>query len=261
MCQKQQEIAATKAKQIKNTRLAAQQIMKEKRAKQDEEEKEEQRLLSVVVYDVKCREDAQALKLEVDESGGVVVSSVDPLRVELALRVLKGYRLESCGSSVGEAGDAAMLQQAEAALGVATAASPVRLTFAKPPPTMLAHGWARKKLRVATNTKVMPGQKKWLEEYCDAYEKKGSQPRHMVVYRAMVNRGGLLYVEDGVPFVMSGQAIFNWLKRRWATQKAAGINLATAVAASPAITLEREEGARRRRWWTALKMTMLTTGA
>ena len=242
MCQKQQEIAATKAKQIKNTRLAAQQIMKEKRAKLDEEEKEEQRLLSVVVYDVKCREDAQALKLEVDESGGVVVSSVDPLRVELALRVLKGYRLESCGSSVGEAGDEAMLQQAEAALGVATAASPVRLTFAKPPPTMLAHGWARKKLRVATNNKVMPGQKKWLEEYCDAYEKKGSQPRHMVVYRAMVNRGGLLYVEDGVPFVMSGQAIFNWLKRRWATQKAAGINLATAVAASPAITLEREEG-------------------
>ena len=49
-------------------------------------------------------------------------------------------------------------------------------------------------------------------------------------------------MEDGVPFVMSGQAIFNWLKRRWATQKAAGINLATAVAASPAITLEREEG-------------------
>ena len=41
MCQKQQEIAATKAKQIKSTRLAAQQMMKEKRAKQDEEEKEE----------------------------------------------------------------------------------------------------------------------------------------------------------------------------------------------------------------------------
>ena len=80
------------------------------------------------------------------------------------------------------------------------------------------------------------------EEYCDAYEKKGSQPCHMVVYRAMLNCRGLLYAEDGVPFVMSGQAIFNWLKRRWATQKAAGINLATAMAASPAITLEREEG-------------------
>ena len=110
--------------------------------------------------------------------------------MDLTLRMLKGYQLESRGSSVGEAGDAALLQQAEAALGVASAAPPVRLTFAKPPPKILAHGWARKKPRVATNNKVMPGQKKWLEEYCDAYEKKGSQPRHMAVYRAVVNRGG-----------------------------------------------------------------------
>ena len=47
-----------------------------------------------------------------------------------------------------------------------------------------------------------------------------------------MNHRGLLHLEDGVPFVMSGQAIFNWLKRRYAAQKAAGINLATAAAAA-----------------------------
>ena len=50
----------------------------------------------------------------------------------------------------------------------------------------------------------------------------------------MVNHRGLLHVAGGVPFVMGGTQIFNWLKRRWATQKAAGINLATAAAAAAA---------------------------
>ena len=114
------------------------------------------------------------------------------------------------------------------------------MEFSKPPPAMLAHGWARKKLRVATNNRVTAEQKEWLEQYCDAYEKQGSQPRHTVVWRAMVNHRGLLHVAGGVPFVMGGTQIFNWLKRRWATQKAAGINLATAAAAAAADDEEEE---------------------
>ena len=40
---------------------------------------------------------------------------------------------------------------------------------------------------------------------------------------------------------MGETAIFNWLKRRWATQKAAGINLALAAAVSAATAAEEEE--------------------
>ena len=117
----------------------------------------------------------------------------------------------------------------------------VKLTFMKPPPKMLAHGWARKKLRVATNNRVTAAQKRWLEEYCGEYEKKGSSPRHVVVYRAMVNYRGILHFEDGVAFVMTPTQIFNWLKRRWAAQKAAGINLATAAVAAAEEEDEEDE--------------------
>ena len=242
-CEQRQEIAAAKAQQIKSTRLAANQILREQQAKREEEEKEEQLQLSVVVCEISNKEDAAALAFEEDtDSDGIVVSSVDLSRTDLALRVLKGYRLETCTTSSGGGGGGdggSLLDRAQAALAGASAESPVKLTFSKPPPAMLAHGWARKKLRVATNNRVTAEQKEWLEKYCDAYEKKGSQPRHTVVWRAMVNHRGLLHVAGGVPFVMGGTQIFNWLKRRWATQKAAGINLATAAAAAAA---DDEEG-------------------
>ena len=232
ICEQRQATAVAKAQQIKSTRLAAKQLLNEQQAKREEEEKEEQLQLSVVVYEIRNTEDALAIALEGDtDSDGIVVSSVDSSRTDLALRVLKGYRLETCSSSSG-GGGGSPLERARAALAAASAESPVKLTFSKPPPAMLAHGWARKKLRVATNNRVTADQKEWLEGYCDAYEKKGSQPRHTVVWKAMVNHRGLLHIAGGVPFVMSGTQIFNWLKRRWATQKAAGINLATAAAAA-----------------------------
>jgi hypothetical protein len=243
ICEQRQATAAAKAQQIKSTRLAAKQILLEQQAKREEEEKEEQLQLSVVVYEIRNREDAAALAFEEDtDSGGIAVSSVDSSRTDLALRVLKGYRLETCTTSSGDGGGGdSLLDRARAALAGASADSPVKLAFSKPPPAMLAHGWARKKLRVATNNRVTADQKEWLEGYCDAYEKQGSQPRHTVVWRAMVNHRGLLHVAGGVPFVMGGTQIFNWLKRRWATQKAAGINLATAAAAAAADDEEEAE--------------------
>ena len=244
ICEQRQATAAAKAQQIKSTMLAANQILHEQQAKREEEEKEEQLQLSVVVYEIRNNEDAAALAFEGGtDSDGIVVSSVDSSRTDLALRVLKGYRLETCTTSSGGEGGGdggSLLERARAALAGASAESPVKLKFSKPPPAMLAHGWARKKLRVATNNRVTSHQKEWLEKYCDEYEKKGSQPRHTVVWRAMVNHRGLLHVAGGVPFVMSGTQIFNWLKRRWATQKAAGINLATAAAAAAADDEEDE---------------------
>ena len=245
ICEQRQSTAAAKAQQIKSTRLAAKQALHEQQAKREEEEKEEQLQLSVVVYEIRNQEDAAALAFEEDtDSGGIAVSSVDPSRTDLALRVLKGYRLETCTTGSGGGGGGgggSLLGRARAALAGASAESPVKLAFSKPPPAMLAHGWARKKPRVATNNRVTADQKEWLGGYCDAHEKQGSQPRHTVVWRAMVNHRGLLHVAGGVPFVMGGTQIFNWLKRRWATQKAAGINLATAAAAAAADDEEEAE--------------------
>jgi hypothetical protein len=73
------------------------------------------------------------------------------------------------------------------------------------------------------------------------FEKKGASLRHTGVYTAMVNLHGLLHVADDKPFVMGETAIFNWLKRRWATQKAAGINSALAAAVSAATAAEEED--------------------
>ena len=100
-CEQRQETAAAKL-QIKSTRLAANQILREQQAKREEEEKEEQLQLSVVVYEISNKEDAAALAFEEDtDSDGIVVSSVDLTRTDLALRVLEGYRLETCTTSSG----------------------------------------------------------------------------------------------------------------------------------------------------------------
>ena len=48
-----------------------------------------------------------------------------------------------------------------------------------------------------------------------------------------------LHTEGGREFVMTPTQIFNWLKRCWATQKGAGMNL--AIAAVPAAG-EEDEG-------------------
>ena len=65
------------------------------------------------------------------------------------------------------------------------------------------------------------------------FKKKGSTLRHTGVYTAMVNLHGLLHVAETV--------IFDWLTRRWAMQKAPGINLALAAAASAANAAEGED--------------------
>ena len=262
VCERKQKVAASKASKAKNVRLAAERIMATNRKQQDEEEQEELEQLSEVVVEIKAAEDAKAITFEVaNESGGVVVKCVDPRRVSVALEVLKGYRLKTvesggttvisalagggCGGGGGGGGsDEAIASAARATLSKASADNHVRVAFSKPPPAMPRHGWARKNLHVDSNNRVMPMQKKWLEEHCDAYEKKGSSPRHTGVYTAMVNLHGLLHIADDKPFVMSETAIFNWLKRRWATQKAAGINLAlavTAMAANPAVHEEEEK--------------------
>jgi hypothetical protein len=57
----------------------------------------------------------------------------------------------------------------------------------------------------------------------------------------MVNLHGLLHVADDKPFVMAETVIFDWLTRRWAMQKAPGINLALAAAASAANAAEGED--------------------
>lgn len=73
------------------------------------------------------------------------------------------------------------------------------------------------------------------------FKKKGSTLRHTGVYTAMVNLHGLLHVADDKPFVMAETVIFDWLTRRWAMQKAPGINLALAAAASAANAAEGED--------------------
>ena len=113
--------------------LAANQILHEQQAKREEEEKEEQLQLSVVVYEIRNNEDAAALAFEGGtDSDGIVVSSVDSSRTDLALRVLKGYRLETCTTSSGGEGGGdggSLLERARAALAGASAESPVKLKF------------------------------------------------------------------------------------------------------------------------------------
>ena len=268
LCAQRKAAAAAKLSQAKSARLEAEKLMKERREQRDQDEQEEMEQLSTVEVELADGADAAAIVLEVArESGGVVVKSVNPLRRRVALVVLQGYCLNSIesdgittvsaarvmqdggGGGGGGGGDGSnddtVLSEARAALAQVSATNHVKVKFSKPPPAMPPHGWARKNLRVSPNTQVTPTQKQWLEKFCDVYEKKGSPPRHPVVYQAMVNYRGLLYVADNVPFVMSETAIFNWLKRRWATQKAAGINLALAAATAPtnaAATVATEDG-------------------
>ena len=46
--------------------------------------------------------------------------------------------------------------------------------------------------------------------------------------------GPLATDENGVPILMRETAIFNWLKTRWATKKAAGTDMVLAAASLPA---------------------------
>jgi len=75
----------------------------------------------------------------------------------------------------------------------------------------------------------------WMEEFSSNYEKRGSSPRAHTVRTEMLKVGGPLHrCEDGSLFVLDEGTIFNWLKRRYTTQKSAGINLAVIAAAARA---------------------------
>jgi hypothetical protein len=256
--ERKQKAAVVKAGQAKSTRLAAELLMAARREQHDQEEQQKLEQLSVVVIEITTAEDGAAVTFEVaSESGGVVVKTVDSNCVSVALEVLKGYPLRSFesggvevavgggGGGVGGGGggnnDVVIAEAARAALSQASAVNPVRVTFSKPAPATPPHGWARKNLRISSDTTVTHAQKKFLEGHCDLFEKKGASLRYTGVYTAMVNLHGLLHVADDKPFVMGETAIFNWLKRRWATQKAAGISLALAAAVSAATAAEEEE--------------------
>jgi len=240
-CSLAQEAAAAKARQLKNTRKVAEAMMRERREQQSADERDEQGQLATVEFEFKDPLDAAGLELEVGSGegcGGVVVSSVSAARQNLALTILRGYRLQSVagGADAGGSGDVsdeARAAAARAALGGASATAPVKLTFTKPPGGFPPHGWARKHLAIDSNPATTKAQAEFLEKHCAEHERVGSSCRAPAVHHAMTQLHGPLHVDsDGAPFVMSQSAIFNYLKRRWSTQKAAGINLALAAAAA-----------------------------
>ena len=74
-----------------------------------------------------------------------------------------------------------------------------------------------------------------MEEFSSNYEKRGSSPRAHTVRTEMLKVGGPLHrCEDGSLFVLDEGTIFNWLKRRYTTQKNTGIDLAVIAAAARA---------------------------
>ena len=239
-----QEAAAAKARRSKNTRKVAEAMMRERCEQQSADERNEQEQLTAVEFEFKDPLDAAGLQLEVgagEGGGGVIVSSVSAERLNLALTVLRGYRLQSVAPGAGgadgggsdEVSDEARAAAARAALDGASVAAPVKLIFTKPPGRDPPHGWARKHLAVDSNSAMTKAQADFLEKHCAEHERVGSSCRAPAVHHAMTQLHGPLHVDDdGVPFVMSQSAIFNYLKRRWSNQKAAGINLALAAAAA-----------------------------
>ena len=105
----------------------------------------------------------------------------------------------------------------------------VKVTSSSSPPPMPLRSYASKHPRKESSKAVTAIQHRFLEDFCALHEKQsGGEPRAKAVRQAMIKIYGRLAMDgNDVPIVMTETEIFNWLKRRWSTKKAA---LSTAAA-------------------------------
>ena len=164
-----------------------------------------------------------------------MVKKVDRSRKELACRVLAKYFVICATTPDAVIGPSLAGTELKAALADASIDFPVDVKFAKPIPKMPVHGFARKPVVTRSRRKISKESIGWMEEFSSNYEKRGSSPRAHTVRTEMLKVGGPLHrCEDGSLFVLDEGTISNWLKRRYTTQKSAGINLAVIAAAARA---------------------------
>jgi hypothetical protein len=128
------------------------------------------------------------------------------------------------------------------ALAAACPMSPLIWTFRKPTPDMPPHGYARKSFTVKARCAMPTEVANWLKTYSKKYEERESSPRAHTLRTEMLTAGGLVHTcTDGSRDVQDEGKLFNWLKRRYTYQKAAGIHLATLSSHAQEVRLQRGE--------------------
>ena len=202
-------------------------------------EREEQAELKYCEFSFREAADADAIEFCEGDGASIVVKFVDLSRRDLACTVLPAYSVVHAWTQMATVGPS--LAELTAALATVSPNSPVYIKFSKPLPRMPSHGFARKRLAMKSRTSIPKEAIKWLEDFCSKYEAgRGSSPRAHTLRTEMVKVGGLFHTcKDGSMFVQDEGRLFNWLKKRYTTQKSAGLNLALFAAAARAARLQQ----------------------
>ena len=184
-----------------------------------------------VTYVFELREDTNAVSFGCgNDESKITVTSVLHSRQMLATRILPDYTILRVNDDETN-GLHLSVDKLKECLDNACAGRPVSVTFLKPTPPMPLRGFARKRPRKERKSRVTREQSSFLQAFCNLHEETRTPPRAKTVRDAMMRKYGRFKLdENSTRILMDEDAIFNWLKRRWAAKK-----VATTIAAAVAV--------------------------